>query len=141
MVTFEKLLYDAIAQAVEKYRSASPEGLLSDLYIQWNGEDGSLKFFDDEENFLIQVFTDTLDISLDESVIAKTLDELLRTPKIVELLNVEFTLRPFSIIVVDENFVTQSEHFLLESDSMILDQKFMDRLDKELDDFMHKLFE
>ncbi|MGL5771747.1 MAG: hypothetical protein ACRCX1_03050 [Bacteroidales bacterium] len=141
MVTFEKLLYDAIVQAVEKYRSASPEGLLSDLYIQWNGEDGSLKFFDDEENFLMQVFTDTLDMSLDESVIAKTLDELLRTPKIVDLLNVEFTLRPFSIIVVDENFVTQSEHFLLESDSMILDQKFMDRLDKELDDFMHKLFE
>ncbi len=141
MVTFEKLLYDAITQAVEKYRSSSPEGLLSDLYIQWNGEDGSLKFFDDEERFLLQVFTDTLDVSIDEGVIAKTLDELLHTARVSDIFNAEFTLRPFSIIVVDENFVTQSEHFLLESDSMVLDQKFMDRLDKELDDFMHKLFE
>ncbi|MGL5317150.1 MAG: hypothetical protein ACRC9Q_00395 [Bacteroidales bacterium] len=140
MQTFDRLLIQGIKQAVEKYKQIAPEGLLSDLYIQWLPEEALLKFYDDDEHFLSELSTDTLDELISDESISSTLDQLLKTEELVALLNSDFTLRPFSMMLVDEEMKNISEHFLLDSDAMVLDRGFMEHLDKELNDFMDKLF-
>ncbi|MGL5787647.1 MAG: hypothetical protein ACRCX4_12655 [Bacteroidales bacterium] len=141
MNTFDQLLTQGLREAVDKYKSQTPEGLLSDLYIQWLPEEAMLKFYDDEENFLTEVSTDNLEDPVEEQMLRDALDELLKKESTSELLDPAFTLRPFSVVLVDEDMKNISEHFLLDSDSMVLDRSFMENLDKELDDFMNKLFD
>lgn len=141
MDTFDQLLNQGLREAVDKYKSQTPEGLLSDLYIQWLPDEALLKFYDDEENFLAEVTTDNLEEPVEEQMVGEALDELLKKESTSELLDPDFTLRPFSVVLVDEDMKNISEHFLLDSDSMVLDRSFMENLDKELDDFMNKLFD
>lgn len=141
MDTFDQLLTQGLRDAVDKYKLQTPEGLLSDLYIQWLPDEALLKFFDDEENFLTEVTTDNQEEPVEEQMLGEALDELLKKESTSELFDPAFTLRPFSIMLVDEEMKNISEHFLLDSDSMVLDRSFMENLDKELDDFMNKLFD
>lgn len=140
MQTFDQLLTQGLEDAVEKYKLQTPDGLLSDLYIQWLSEEALLKFFDDDENFLSETSTDVLDEPINEELIGETLDHLLKKEEMSDLLDSSFTLRPFSIMLVDEDMKNISEHFLLDSDSLVLDRGFMENLDKELNEFMDKLF-
>lgn len=140
MQTFDQLLTQGLEEAVEKYKLQAPEGLLSDLYIQWLPEEALLKFYDDDENFLSEISTDTLDEPVNEEFLGETLDALLKKEEMSELMDSSFTLRPFSIMLVDEDMKNISEHFLLDSDSLVLDRGFMENLDKELNEFMDKLF-
>lgn len=140
MQTFDQLLTQGLEEAVEKYKKQAPEGLLSDLYIQWLPEDAQLKFYDDDESFLNEISTDILEEPINEDFIGETLDALLKKDEVSEMMDPAFTLRPFSIVLVDEDMKNISEHFLLDSDSLVLDRGFMDNLDKELNDFMDKLF-
>lgn len=140
MQTFDQLLTQGLEEAVEKYKLQAPDGLLSDLYVQWLPEEALLKFYDDDENFLSEISTDILDEPISEELIGETLDALLKNEEMSDLLDSSFTLRPFSIMLVDEEMKNISEHFLLDSDSLVLDRGFMENLDKELNEFMDKLF-
>lgn len=140
MQTFDQLLAQGLEAAVGKYKLQSPDGLLSDLYVQWLPEEALLKFYDDDENFLNEISTDVLEEPINEESIAEILDELLKKEEMSDLFDSSFTLRPFSIMLVDEEMKNRSEHFLLDSDSLVLDSGFMKNLDNELNQFMDKLF-
>ena len=135
----KNILLEAIDSLVKGYKGNS----LTDIFILFDDEDVELSVYDDEENCIVkgivQSWTDMLDEN-DEINYAATLREVVSQINEEGLLASLEVYTPFSISLIDEDFVVLEELLLIEDDSIILlGNDFMDRIDKEFDDFLDKL--
>lgn len=121
---------------------------LTDLYVQVNSISGEIAFYDDEEELLtqfkflpeeIEINTDSPDSTFD--VVSSLLRELIESDEFMDKL-VDFNLiKPFSLLVVDENFEHQNEVYILDAGEIVVEDSLFAGVDKELDDFLNHLLE
>ena len=125
-------LKSAVNIALKNYQKQSPESSLSDLLVFFDEENDALTFFDDLENQLYS-------IDWNETDIASSLKKALQEQNKDGIFNQEFIFKPFSVNLIDENFLINEELIFIDDENIQLDNSIWTALDKELDDFFSDL--
>ena len=132
----------AIKQSLSKFEAQNEENSLSDLYLYFDEENTSLVIYDDIENRLINVdlenFTESSGQSREKEIFeaAKTASEKLDKAGVF---NKEYILKPFSISIIDSDFIVSEELIFIDNETLRLDDSLLADLDKELNDFFKEL--
>lgn len=135
-IEISKALKQAIDTLKDDYKGSS----LTDIFFVVDKDSAELSIYDDEENLLAQRIIDAWMNLRDDKIIPRQLREVVEQFDMDNIFDELETYKPFSISLADENFVVQKELLTIEDDSIIkLDNNFMDRMDKEFDDFLDKL--
>ena len=143
-------LYDimdcATRKALEILQVSDSHTAIVDLYLQPNPEAGEFTVLDDEDHTLVKMPVDvwqeqyeTIDVEAE----LKIAEEVLR--KLIQVLNKEglfetiSTIKPFSVLMINEDMETLAELLLLDDEQYVLDDDFLNHLDKDLTNFYEKL--
>ncbi|MEG1616146.1 MAG: hypothetical protein RR202_07535 [Bacteroidales bacterium] len=117
---------------------------LSDLYVGVSFDDLALTVYDDEEALLAQANIDEwADFKEDPDTFQERVTEVLKKTlhekdlkDAIEALDV---IRPFSVVLVDEDFEQKEELFRLDDNLVVIEDDFLKNIDQELDDFLKNL--
>lgn len=135
----KELLLEAIAKVKDNGMVS-----LSDLYIGVGFDDLSLSVYDDDEGLLVQKNVDEWAVfkeepeTFDEQITA-VLKRILRQKDIADALESLDVIRPFSVILVNDEFEQKEELYRLDDQNVVLEDEFLQNIDKELNEFLEKL--
>ncbi len=114
---------------------------MTDLCFQVKPDSGELVVWNDDDEELCSVTVDDWIDNQDENFyeqVSDLLQQFFRERKAV--LDNLGLLKPFSLLLVDENKETVSELYLVDDNTIILEsEELMKGLDKDLDDFINRL--
>lgn len=140
------ILDRAFRQALEHLQKSESSASIVDLYLLPNPDAGEFSVFDDEDNLLVKVNVPmweeefepvVTDAALVEcQVILKEIAHAIYNEGVFDLINI---MKPFSVLMVDEEMETISELLLIDDEQLILDDDFLKHMDEELDDFYKQL--
>jgi hypothetical protein len=136
----------AIRKSLEKLKTRDSSAAIVDLYIQPNPESGDVTIFDDEDNVLTKVAVPEWEESNEgmdsEKVLADCADLLrplmaaFREEGVFETVNI---MKPFSVIMVDEEMEVLAELLTIDDEELMLDDEFLKQMEEELDVFYKQL--
>ena len=113
---------------------------LTDIHLQVKQESGELLAFDDDDNELARtVIEEWIDNKNEDfyedakEVIRQRIHALKST---IDNLSI---LKPYSLVLMDDDKENVTDLYLVDDDTVILDEELMKGLDKELDDFLRDL--
>ena len=130
----------ALRKVAEKFPSNVEATMLTDIHIRITQETGELMAFDDDDNeitrCIVEQWIDNKDDSFYDDV-ANTLRSVLTKHKQqIEQMSI---LKPYSFVLEDDDRENLCELYLVDDDTVIIDEELMKGLDKDLDDFFAKL--
>ncbi len=141
--TVKANLAKSLVVAFESCQQNDKLSTLTDLYIQVNESSKEVAVYNDDEDMLTQFSVDNMSaLSADESlfVVFETLvREVTEDPETLDRLHQFDILKPFSLLLVDENFEQQAEVYLLEPGDLVIEDSLFKDINKELDDFLDHL--
>ena len=139
-------LNHAFRKALEKLIDTESSAAAVDLYLFPNPESGDFTIYDDEDQILVKISVPVWEEqfeSLDTESALKECEEILREivynakeEGLYEKLNI---IKPFSILMVDEEMESISELLMLDEEQLLLDDEFLKHMDEELDGFFKQL--
>ena len=125
-------LNNAFDQVIDKIKE---EGVsLTDIYVSVKYDDLLLSICDDSGNVLFKGTVDGWDKFKEESDFEECITESLK--KKFESLDV---VTPFSVVLVNEDQEPIEDLITIDKDVIFLDDEFIKKMDKELDDFFEQL--
>jgi len=140
------LLDRTFRKALEQLEVSESQAAIVDLYLLPNPEAGEFSVFDDEDHELIKVPVnawqeeyETLDNEAELKECEIILKEIVHKAKdegAFEKINI---LKPFSVLMVDEEMETLAELLLIDDEQYLVDDHFLRNMDKDLDEFFEKL--
>lgn len=136
--------YHQIERALKKTAAKCPtlaeDPILTDLYLQVKQDSGELLVFDDDDHELTRCVVEEWIDNNEENFYAEV-QPILR--KVIEeqkaLIDSIHILRPYSFVLVDEDFETIAELYLVDDDTLILSHELMEGLSDDLDKFWQEL--
>ena len=144
--TKERLYNDissVFANAIETVRTKD-DCTLTDMYVCVKYDDLLVVIYDDSENILLQETIDGWDDLKEnsenfEEAVIDSLKYVLNTDSIRQKFECLDFVGAFSVILVDDNFEQICELVTYDKDMIYLEDDFLDKIDKELDEFFEKL--
>jgi len=140
------LLDRAFRKALEQLEVSESQAAIVDLYLLPNPEAGEFSVFDDEDHELIKVPVDvwqenyeTLDNEAELKECEVLLVEIANKVKDEGIFDKINILKPFSVLMVDEEMETLAELLLIDDEQYLVDDHFLKHMDQELDEFFEKL--
>lgn len=140
------ILDRAFRKALEQLQAAESSAAIVDLYLLPNPDAGDFTVLDDEDHVLVKVPVsvweeqfETMDTDETLKECESVLNEIVHTVKEeggFENLNI---IKPFSVLMVDEEMETIAEILLIDDEQMLLDDDFLEHMDDELDGFFKQL--
>ena len=133
---------EVIRLALTKISGSEEDLSVTDIHIQPSQETGCIKIYDDEDNLLA---SDTIDEWKEyeeedfNAGVAKVLKEEIEAMKKDGLIDSLKILKPYYFLLIDENKETIADIYLVDDDTLILNDELLKGLDKELDDFLEQL--
>ena len=127
------ILESAIVESLSNYESNNDGSFLGDLYFRYD-EDAGLSIYDDMENLLNEIV-----LQGDQTAISHSLRHILQRLEQEHFFDKEYISKPFTISLIDEDFITIEELIFIDDDTLKLEGDIWDDLDKELDDFLKNL--
>ena len=134
-----------IAAALDKFRVRENNDAVTDIHIQAMSDSGELKIFDDDDNLLssgvVEEWIDYNDDDFDDGtaqILKKKIASMYADDKSLQDLKI---LKPYSFVLVDENKETIADLYIVDDDTIIVDDELLKGLDKELDDFIKGLLD
>ncbi len=131
-----------ISEGLRKFEAQNKGEALSDLYLYFDEENTSLIVYDDIENRLTDIeldgFTDDFGQSHEKEVLEAgkiATDKLNKSG----LFNRDYILKPFSVSLVDADFIVSDELIFIDDETLKLNDSLLADLDKELNDFFKEL--
>jgi hypothetical protein len=144
--TIYHILDRAFRKALEQLQSRESSTAIVDLYLLPNPDAGDFTVLDDEDHVLVKVPVsvweeqyDTMDSDETLNECESILYEIVHAVKEeggFENLNI---IKPFSVLMVDEEMETIAELLLIDDDQMLIDDDFLEHMDDELDGFFKQL--
>ena len=132
-----QLLEIAIKESLKNYESKESNNSLSDLYLYHDNEDNSLVVYDDSDFVLNRV-----QIPEDQSYnLIYTLRQVLQKAGKERLFARDYILRPFSVSLIDKDFIVLEELFFLDDDTIKFNNAIWKNIERDLDDFIGKLLQ
>ena len=139
-------LEHAIRKSLEKLKTRESSAAIVDLYIQPNPESGDVTIFDDEDNVLTKVPVpeweelnegiDTEQVLTDCAESLRPLMAALLEEGLFETVNI---MKPFSVVMVDEEMEVLAELLTIDDEELMLDDAFLKQMEEELDVFYKQL--
>lgn len=130
----------ALRKVAEKFPSTEEATLLTDIHIRVNQDTGELMVYDDDDTELtrcvVEQWIDNKEDSFYEDV-TNTLRLLLNAHKQqAEQMSI---LKPYSFVLEDDDRENIAELYLVDDDTVIIDEELMAGLDKDLNKFLSNL--
>lgn len=130
----------AIRKIADKFPPTDEANMLTDIHLRVNQETGELVAFDDDDNeinrCIVEQWIDNKDDTFYTDA-ASTLRMVLN--KYQEQIEGMSILKPYSFVLEDEDHENQKELYVVDDDTVIIDEELMKGLDKDLTDFMNQL--
>jgi hypothetical protein len=133
--------FTSVIKKLTKNESANP---VCDLHVMADAESGELQIFDENENLLEKVVIfDWVNSREDDDAFNRKAATVVR-PVLSSLASRNMFdrscfLKPFSVNLVDDNFVEIEELLFIDNDTFRLDDPLLKDMDTELDDFLDHL--
>lgn len=140
----QSVIENTFTSAIKGLTSNESGNLISDLYVHADSESGELQIFDEEEQLLDKVVIfDWMNSKEDEAVFNKKVGSLVKAVLTIlstkNIFDNSLFIKPFSVSLVDEDFVVIEELLFLDDDTFRIDDPLLKDLDAELDDFLNDL--
>lgn len=136
--------YQQIERAIRRMAENFPadrDAVLTDIHLQVKPTSGELLAFDDNDEELTRVVVEQWIEAKDDNFyeeaaaqICHCLEEVRQS--IVERMSI---MHPFSFVLQDEDGETLRDLYLVDDDTIILNQNLLEGLDEELDQFLKDL--
>lgn len=129
-----------IAKVADKFPANVEATLITDIHLRANAETGELTAFDDDDNELTRIVVEQWIDNRDEDfyqLIIKSIRRCLEAHS--DELEQMSIIKPFSFVLEDDEKETVAELYVVDGDTVIIDEDMMQDLDKDLDDFLAKL--
>jgi hypothetical protein len=130
----------ALRKVADKFPPNEEASILTDIHIRVTQETGELTVFDDDEQEItrcvIEQWIDNKDDSFYEDVTNTLRSVLNKHKKKVEQMSI---LKPYSFVLEDDDMENIAELYVVDDDTVIIDEELMAGLDKDLDDFLDQL--
>ena len=130
----------AIRKIADKFPADPESSLLTDIHIRVTQETGELMAFDDDDNEItrriVEQWIDNKDDDFYEAITPIIRKCIEKQKQLVEGLGI---LRPYSLVLEDDEKESVAELYVVDDDLVIIDTDMMQDLDKDLDDFLKKL--
>jgi serine protease inhibitor len=130
----------AIRKIAEKFPANDDATLMTDIHIRVTQETGELMAFDDDDNEITRCVVEQWIDNKDDDFYASATTAL-RTVvnKQKNTIDKMSILKPFSLVLEDDDKETVAELYVADDDTVIIDEELMKGLDKDLDNFFEKL--
>ena len=131
----------AIRKVADKFPPTEEASILTDIHLRVNQETGELLAFDDDDNEInrcvVEQWIDNKDDSFYPDVASTIRSVLNKYQQQIEEMSI---LKPYSFVLEDEDHENLEELYVVDDDTVIIDEELMKGLDEDLTDFMNKLF-
>ena len=130
----------ALRKVTEKFPVTEEASLLTDIHIRVTQDTGEVMAFDDDERELTRCVVEQCMHNNDDNFYHDA-ESALRTASKRHQDSIEkmSILKPFSLVLEDDDKETIAELYVVDDDTVIIDEELMAGLDKDLDDFFAKL--
>lgn len=130
----------ALRKVADKFPPTDDVTQLTDIHLRVSQESGELVAFDDDDQeitrCIIEQWIDNKDDSFYDDVTTTLRQVLNKHKKQVEQMAI---LKPYSFVLEDDERENIAELYVVDDDTIIIDEELMSGLDKDLDDFLDKL--
>jgi len=131
------ILEIAIKESLTNYESKEDSNSLGDLYLFHDTEDNSIVIYDDTDQELNKVqLPDNPSFNL-----VHTLRQMLQQAGKEGVFEREYIVKPFTVSLVDKEFVVLEELFFWDDDTIKVDDVLWASIEKDLDDFLKQLLQ
>ena len=132
----------AIRKVADKFPATEEASMLTDIHLRVNQETGELVAFDDDDNEINRCIVEQWIDNKDDTFYADAASTLrMVLNKHQQQIEAMSILKPYSFVLEDEDHESLEELYVVDDDTVIIDEVLMKGLDKDLTDFMNKLFE
>lgn len=130
----------ALRKVTEKFPVTEEASLLTDIHIRVTQDTGEVMVFDDDERELtrcvVEQWIDNKDDNFYNDVTSALRVAINKHKDSIDSMSI---LKPFSLVLEDDDKETIAELYVVDDDTVIIDEELMAGLDKDLDDFFAKL--
>ena len=140
--SLDAVLRSAVVESLKNYELANEDNFLSDLYLYYNADHPTLTFFDDLEKELFSLILNETSVVFGQDVLQELKDTakyVLRSLKDECAFEKEFISKPFSISLVDSDFLVEEVLLFLDDPAVRLRNDLWYGINKELDEFLKDL--
>lgn len=144
--TLYHILDRAFRKALEQLKTRESSAAIVDLYLLPNPDAGDFTILDDDDHVLVRVPVTVWEEQYETADTEETLQECESILKeIVHAVKEEGgfdnlnIMKPFSVLMVDEEMETVAEILLIDDEQMLIDDDFLEHMDRELDGFFKHL--
>ena len=124
----------------QKFPSVETPTILSDIHIRVSQESGELLAYDDDDNEItrcvVEEWIENKDDDFYDNVTSVLRQSLRRNSKLIDEYGL---LKPFSIVLEDDEKESISELYICDGDTIIISGELMEGLDNDLDMFFKDL--
>lgn len=131
----------ALRKVTEKFPETEEASLLTDIHIRVTQDTGEVMVFDDDDHELtrcvVEQWIDNKDDDFYDAATSAFRTVINKHKNSIDKMSI---LKPFSLVLEDDDKETVAELYVADDDTVIIDEELMAGLDKDLDDFFAKLF-
>lgn len=129
-----------LRKVTEKFPVTDEATMLTDIHIRVTQESGELMVFDDDERELwrcvVEQWIDNKDDNFYQDITSVLRSVINKHKESIDNMSI---LKPFSLVLEDDGKEMIAELYVVDDDTVIIDEELMAGLDKDLDDFFAKL--
>ena len=130
----------ALRKVTEKFPVTEEASLLTDIHIRVTQDTGEVMVFDDDEQELtrcvVEQWIGNTDDNFYDDAASALRTAINRHKHSIENMSI---LKPYSLVLEDDDKESIAELYVVDDDTVIIDEELMAGLDKDLDDFFAKL--
>ncbi len=138
------LIESAIIEALNQFTGEDEQTVVTDIHILPKQDSGELLIYNDDEEELAKVIIAEW-VDYDKEDFAQNTERILRATlnklKDEGAFDHLTLIKPYSIILLDEEKETICDLLLMDDDTFLVNDELLKGLDEELDDFLRNLLE
>ena len=130
----------ALRKAASKFSPDAETIPLTDPYVQVKQESGELKIYDDDDTELTRCVVEEWIGNTDEDFYTAIRPIIIKSIKnIKDITENVAILKPYSYVLMDDEYETIDELYLVDDDTILISGKLMEGLDNDLETFWEQL--
>ncbi|MDR0542809.1 MAG: hypothetical protein LBH19_11465 [Dysgonamonadaceae bacterium] len=140
--SLEPVLRSAVAESLKNYELTHDGNFLSDLYLYCDVDNQALIFYDDVERELFSIHLNDTAVVWGEDILQEVKDTakyVLRGLKEDGAFGKEFICKPFTVSLIDRNFMVEEELMFLDDNIVKAGSDLWAGMNRELDEFLKNL--
>lgn len=131
-----------LRKTVEKFPTSDSLSAMTDIHLRVTQDTGELVVYDDDDNevtrSVVEQWIDNKEEDFYEQITSILRRCIEKQKDITENIGL---LKPFSYVLENDDKESVAELYVVDDDTVIIDEELMAGLDKDLDDFFKKLID